>query len=157
MDSVAFTQAMGDSTKTKEECLVLLKKAMAYHNQYKLDAMNGRGADRPLFGLFCAAKMTGVQPKLFQTPIITQYDQLSTSQSPFVFDMNMSKKMEIYPGGGAFTAQTDDGYGVFYMFIGENHMTIHVSSYHACPETSSKGFADNLELAMKDIKALFDK
>lgn len=157
MDSKAFTEAMEDETTTKQERIALLKKAMAYHNQYKLDAMNGRGADRPMFGLFCAAKMTGAQPKLFQIPILTALDQMSTSQSPFVFDHNLSKKMTMYPGGGAFTAQTDDGYGCFYMFIGEDHMTIHVSSYHSCAATSSKKFADNLELAMKDIRELYAK
>ena len=46
---------------------------------------------------------------------------MSTSQSPFVFDNKLSKSMTCYPGGGAFTAQTDDGYGCFYMFIGEDH------------------------------------
>ena len=60
---------MEDETKTKEDRLALLRKAMAYHNQYKLDAMNGQGADRPMFGLLCAAKMTGAQPKLFQIPV----------------------------------------------------------------------------------------
>jgi len=87
----------------------------------------------------------------------TAFDQMSTSQSPFVFDSKLSKSMTCYPGGGAFTAQTDDGYGCFYMFIGEEHMTIHVTSYHSCAATSSKLFADNLELAMNDIKELFTK
>ena len=60
---------MEDESSTKSERLQLLKKAMEYHNQYKLDAMNGNGADRPMFGMFCAAKMLGIQPKLFEIPV----------------------------------------------------------------------------------------
>ena len=50
----------------RDVCISHLKKAMAYHHTYKLDAMNGRGADRHMFGLYVASKFLGIKPKIFE-------------------------------------------------------------------------------------------
>nr|CAB3233585.1 carnitine O-palmitoyltransferase 1, liver isoform-like [Phallusia mammillata] len=152
--SLAFTQAMDDPNVPRSECIKHLKTAMAYHHQYKLESMNGLGADRHMFGLIVAAKFAGVKPKLFETKILTDYDQLSTSQAPFIFDKKISKNMDVYPAGGAFSPLRDDGYGVFYLFLGENFTTIHITSYRSCPETDSKLFGEKLLEALEDMKQL---
>jgi len=154
--SVCFTKSMTDPSKSNEERLKALKNAMKYHNNYKLDAMSGRASDRTLFGLMAASKITNLekQPKLFDLSEIKSGDQLSTSQSPFVFDQKLSKKMKVYPAGGIFSPQTTDGYGVYYIFLGENNMNIHISSYRCHPETSSKMFGDALQASMDEIKQL---
>jgi len=51
---------------------------------------------------------------------ISDLDQLSTSQSPFYFDEKISRTLDLYPAGGAFAPQREDGYGVFYLFLGDN-------------------------------------
>lgn len=156
--SVAFTEAMIDPKATKEEKLNHLKKAMKHHNDYKLNAMSGRASDRSLFGLMAAARMSGQkQPALFDLPEIKAGDQLSTSQSPFMFDQKISRGMKVYPAGGAFAPQTMDGYSVYYLFLGENHMTIHIGSYRCHPETDSKKFSEALQSSMDEIKTLLTK
>ena len=57
---------MDDPNVSRSEVISHLKKAFAYHHNYKLEAMNGQAADRHMFGLFVAAKFAGVQPKLFE-------------------------------------------------------------------------------------------
>lgn len=157
-DSVAFTKAMVDPNATKEEKLLHLKKAMKNHNDYKLNAMSGRASDRSLFGLMAVARTSGEKlPPLFDMPEIKAGDQLSTSQSPFVFDQKLSRKMTVYPAGGAFAPQTSDGYGVYYLFLGEDHMTMHISSYRSHPETDSTKFSEAIQDSMTDIKTLLTK
>jgi len=153
--SVEFTKAMQNELCSKEEKLKHLKKAMKSHNDYKLDAMNGNGCDRSLFALGVVSKLSGLElPKIFTFPEIKSGDRLSTSQSPFVFDKSVSKKMTCYPAGGAFAPQTDDGYGVYYLFLGENFTTVHISSYRSCPATSSERFGQVFEKSIKEIKDL---
>jgi len=62
--------------------------------------------------------------------------------------------MTCYPAGGAFAPQTDDGYGVYYLFLGENFTTVHISSYRSCPATSSERFGQVFEKSIKEIKDL---
>ena len=57
---------MDDCSANKSEIIGHLKKAIAYHHNYKLEAMNGEAADRHMFGLYVASKFAGVQPKLFE-------------------------------------------------------------------------------------------
>ena len=47
-------------------------------------------------------------------------DQLSTSQSPYMYDKALKSMMISYPSGGAYAPQTEDGYGVFYLFLGDD-------------------------------------
>nr|XP_002122295.1 carnitine O-palmitoyltransferase 1, liver isoform-like [Ciona intestinalis] len=157
MHSLAFTKAMDDTSVSKSDCLKHLKAAMLHHNNYKLDAMNGRASDRHMFGLYVAAKFAGISPKIFNIKVFTDYDQLSTSQSPYLFDKHYADIIGLFPSGGGFAPQTEDGYGVYYLFLGENRMTIHITSYHSCAETSSQKFGQNLLQAMDDMKILLKK
>uniref|UniRef100_H2YI63 Choline/carnitine acyltransferase domain-containing protein n=1 Tax=Ciona savignyi TaxID=51511 RepID=H2YI63_CIOSA len=154
MDSVAFTKSMDDASYNRSDRLKHLKAAMTHHNKYKLDAMNGRASDRHIFGLYVAAKFAGVAPKLFNFKVLTDYDQLSTSQSPYQFEKEQSDKLNLFPSGGGFAPQTDDGYGVYYLFLGEDRMTIHITSYRSCLATDSARFGEQLRVAMDDIKQL---
>ena len=52
--------------------------------------------------------------------ILTDYDQLSTSQSPWFYDKDLAKKLDFFPAGGGFAPMRDDGYGVYYLFLGDD-------------------------------------
>jgi len=75
---------------------------------------------------------------------LTDYDQLSTSQSPFFYDKQLSAQMDIYPAGGAFPALREDGYGVYYLFLGDDfstYMILYIYDF-------------SVELALYFVKAL---
>ena len=52
-------RAMGNPEMTNEERVVLLRKACSEHQQLYRDAMNGKGIDRHMFGLYVACKGLG--------------------------------------------------------------------------------------------------
>jgi Choline/Carnitine o-acyltransferase len=52
-------RAVVNKTKTKAECVALLRKACDVHQSLYRDAMNGRGIDRHIFGLFVVSKGLG--------------------------------------------------------------------------------------------------
>ena len=61
---------MDDPSASKPEIIDYLKKAIAYHHNYKLEAMNGEAVDRHMFGLYVASKLAGITPKLFQHKVL---------------------------------------------------------------------------------------
>jgi len=153
--SVEFTKAMLDKNSSKEEKLTSFKKAVMSHNMYKLDAMSGRGCDRSWFGLKVVAQQTGLPiPKIFSFKEISSGDQLSTSQSPYMYDKGLKSKTSSYPSGGAYAPQTNDGYGVFYLYLGDDFTTVHISSYRSNPKTDSKLFGEKLQESIQEIKDL---
>ena len=50
---------MSDKTKSKAERIELLRKSCNHHQNLYRDAMNGRGFDRHLFGLYVLSKGLG--------------------------------------------------------------------------------------------------
>lgn len=52
--------------------------------------------------------------------VLFEPDHLSTSQCPFFYDKKLCDEMTMYPSGGNFGPQREDGYGVYYLFLGEN-------------------------------------
>lgn len=152
--SVAFTKAMDDPSKTSIEKAKLCKDAINHQHRYKLDAMNGEACDRHIFGLYIAAKMAGLTPKIFQNKHLLSPDQLSTSQSPYAFDSTITKRALLYPTGGAFGPQRPDGYGIYYLFLADNAMTIHITSFRSCPETDSEKMGEEIVKAIEDIKSV---
>lgn len=59
------------------------------------------------------------------------------------------------PGGG-FGPVSDEGYGISYMFAGDNRLFFHISSKHSTSATNSKQFMDRLCESFADMKKLFD-
>ncbi|VDN32118.1 unnamed protein product [Dibothriocephalus latus] len=78
-----------------------------------------------------------IRPFLFQ--ILSEPWRLSTSQTPIrqcssCFYPSDYLGITATPGGG-FGPVTADGYGVSYIFAGEDHIFLHISSYRTSKET----------------------
>lgn len=109
-DSVAFCKAHHDPAVPREEVVRLLRTAIAAHTKYTMDASDGRGVDRHLFGLKKLLRDGEKVPDLYQDPAYTYSGSwyLSTSQ--------LSSE---YFNGYGWSQVIDDGFGIAYM-INEN-------------------------------------
>ncbi|CAL1592149.1 unnamed protein product [Knipowitschia caucasica] len=155
-EAVSFVRAMEDCRATKAQRLSLFKKAADKHqNMYRL-AMTGAGIDRHLFCLYIVSKYYGGNSP-FLKQVLSEPWKLSTSQTPQqqlnLVDINKFPKY--VSAGGGFGPVADDGYGVSYIFVGENLITFHISSKYSCPDTDSYRFGQQIQKAMLDIQALF--
>ena len=140
-----------------------MRVACDVHQVLSRDAMNGRGCDRHLFALYVCARGLGLELP-FLTEVLTLPWTLSTSQTPLQQvthdradpdDPYLHDKLS--PGGG-FGPVSDDGYGVSYIFAGENRLFIHVSSKCKTgtePKTDSTRFGKRIYAALEDLKNLF--
>ena len=61
--------------------------------------------------------------------------------------------ISISPGGG-FGPVTDDGYGISYMFAGEDKIFFHVSSKRSSPMSDSEKFLNVLDSVLQEMKEL---
>ncbi|KAI6657714.1 Carnitine O-acetyltransferase-like [Oopsacas minuta] len=131
-----------------DKLLGLLKKFYIAHNKYSIEAWNGQGIDRHLFGLEMLSKQHNMSPKLFSNLgyIRNKHFQLSTSQLP--------NKYYQYPG---YAPLVQDGYGVCY---NPQKSDIHfiVSSYNSCPDTvTADRFSEVLIESLFCIKTLLEQ
>uniref|UniRef100_A0A669EDY6 carnitine O-palmitoyltransferase n=1 Tax=Oreochromis niloticus TaxID=8128 RepID=A0A669EDY6_ORENI len=159
IETCAFVRAMvGDETVSPERLRLLKLAAEKHQNLYRL-AMTGQGIDRHLFCLYVVSKYLGEDsPFLKELRADDQLNKLSTSQTPLqqveLFDL--VRHPEYVSSGGGFGPVADDGYGVSYIILGENHINFHISSKRSSPETDSHRFGTNIRQAMLDILGLFD-
>lgn len=138
---------------TREQRIMLLKRAVQYQTQVKVDASLGMGWDRHLFGMFVAAReMNRPTPALFQDKSFWMHDTLSTSQTPTRY--NDGWTLENCCMGGGFQAAFPEGYGVSYMIYGEDHIKFHVTSFRTNDSTSSAKMADAIVESMTEMKEL---
>ncbi|XP_030621951.1 carnitine palmitoyltransferase 1Aa (liver) [Chanos chanos] len=155
MESCDFVRAMINND-AREQKLKLLKKAAEKHQQMYRMAMIGKGIDRHLFCLYVVSKYLG-QDSPFLQEVLSEPWKLSTSQTPLqqveLFDL--VRHPEYVTSGGGFGPVADDGYGVSYVIVGENHINFHISSKHSSPETDSHRFGNNIRQAMLDMLDLF--
>lgn len=109
-DSTAFCKAHHDSSVPREEVVRLFRTALASHTKYTMDAGDGRGVDRHLFGLKKLLKDGEQLPDLYQDPAYSYSGSwyLSTSQL----------SSEFFNGYG-WSQVIDDGFGIAYM-VNEN-------------------------------------
>lgn len=109
-DSTAFCKAHHDSSVPREEVVRLFRTALASHTKYTVDAGDGRGVDRHLFGLKKLLKDGEQLPDLYQDPAYGYSGSwyLSTSQL----------SSEFFNGYG-WSQVIDDGFGIAYM-VNEN-------------------------------------
>ena len=109
-DSTAFCEAHHDSSVPREEVVRLFRTALASHTKYTVDAGDGRGVDRHLFGLKKLLKDGEQLPDLYQDPAYGYSGSwyLSTSQL----------SSEFFNGYG-WSQVIDDGFGIAYM-VNEN-------------------------------------
>lgn len=156
--SVQWVKAMTTVPTTKEQQILLLKKAIGAQTRLKNEAVVGQGWDRHLYSMFFVSLEIGMKPPaLFQNEVF-QYvrtpDMLSTSQTPPKFTNLWTLENSCL--GGGFCNVNPEGYGVSYIIVGEDLLVIHVSSTRSCPNTSSEKFSDAIMDALTDMKKLLD-
>lgn len=152
--SVEFCKAFDDPNVPKDDVKKFLKEAIEMQCRYKMEAMRGLGVDRHMFGLYCAAKGTNTDPlpDIFTDKAFNLQFLLSTSQTPVRTTDRWKEECSAVVGG--FGTVTDDGYGISYL-VYNDFITWSVHSKHSSSRTDSRKFADCLERAMEDMRALY--
>ncbi|XP_052619218.1 carnitine O-palmitoyltransferase 1, brain isoform isoform X2 [Peromyscus californicus insignis] len=151
-----FVRAMEDKEKTDQQCLALFRVAVDKHQALLKAAMSGQGIDRHLFALYITSRLLHVQSP-FLTQVQSQQWPLSTSQIPVqqmhLFDVH--NYPDYVSSGGGFGPANDHGYGISYIFMGENMITFHISSKKSSTKTDSHRLGQHIEDALLDVASLF--
>uniref|UniRef100_A0A671UPX2 Carnitine O-acetyltransferase n=1 Tax=Sparus aurata TaxID=8175 RepID=A0A671UPX2_SPAAU len=144
VDSFNFVQAMQDPNS---ERLALLQKAVQTHKTNTYDAIHGQAIDRHLLGL----KLLSIEdltsmPEIFMDTsfAVAHHYHLSTSQVGSKTDCVM-----------CFGPMVPDGYGVCYNPMDE-HINIAITAFNSCEETNAAKFAQAVEDALLDMRALLE-
>ncbi len=138
----------------KEEVLSLLCRAQDAHLLQVQDSMTGRGVDRHLFCLYVVSRYLELDSP-FLSSALGQPWRLSTSQTAVRGEfVEVAKNPELISVGGGFGPVDDQGYGVSYLFVGEERVFFHVSCKKSNESTDAKEFAMEIKKALADIKAL---
>lgn len=156
-ETSAFVKAI-EAGADKETLQGLVKSAASYHVTLYQSAMTGKGVDRHLFTLYVVSRYLGLDSKFLDTAL-TQKWRLSTSQTPHnqANLISFKEHPDMLSTGGGFGPVSDDGYGVSYIICDEDLIMFHISSKHSCHTTSSSRFGANIEKAMLDLAAVFQK
>ncbi|KAJ5994543.1 Carnitine O-acetyltransferase [Penicillium sp. IBT 35674x] len=115
-ESVAFCKAFHDHTVPREEVVKLFRAALAQHTKYTLEASDGRGVDRHLFGLKKLLQPGEKLPALYEDPAY------SYSGSWYISSSQLSSE---YFNGYGWSQVIDDGFGIAYM-INENSLNFNI-------------------------------
>ncbi|XP_063118074.1 palmitoyl thioesterase CPT1C isoform X3 [Rattus norvegicus] len=145
-----------DLPKQDQQCLALFREAVDKHQALLKAAMSGQGIDRHLFALYIMSRLLHMQSP-FLTQVQSQQWLLSTSQIPVqqthLFDVH--NYPDYVSSGGGFGPAHDHGYGVSYIFMGENAISFHISSKQSSTETDSHRLGQHIEDALLDVASLF--
>ncbi|KAH8705661.1 carnitine acetyl transferase [Talaromyces proteolyticus] len=139
-ESTAFVRASQDPTVPREQVVKLFRAALAQHTKYTLEASDGHGVDRHLFGLKKSLKEGEPLPEIFQDPVYTYSGSwyLSTSQ--------LSSE---YFNGYGWSQVIDDGFGIAYM-INEDSLQFNV----VCKRLGAERMSFYLNEAAIDLRDL---
>lgn len=116
-ESKKFVETWSDNNATTEEKINTFNAACKKHVGYLVEAADGKGVDRHLFGLKQMLKPGESLPKIFSDPVFS-YSQtwyLSTSQIPSEFFQSWGYSQVI-----------DDGFGLAYL-IAQDWLHVHIS------------------------------
>lgn len=113
-ESTAFCKAFHDPSVPREEVVRLFRAALSAHTKYTLDASDGRGVDRHLFGLKKLLRQGEKMPALYEDPAY------GYSGSWYLSSSQLSS--EFFNGYG-WSQVIDDGFGIAYM-INEDRYVI---------------------------------
>uniref|UniRef100_A0A1A8E6P1 Carnitine O-acetyltransferase n=1 Tax=Nothobranchius kadleci TaxID=1051664 RepID=A0A1A8E6P1_NOTKA len=147
VDSLGFVQAMQDPTKQNTERLALLQKAVQTHKENTYNAIHGQAIDRHLLGLRMQSivDLTSMPGIFMDTSYaVAHHFNLSTSQVGSKTDCVM-----------CFGPMVPDGYGVCYNPMDE-HINIAITAFNSCEETNAASFAQAVEDALLDMRALLE-
>nr|XP_027834431.2 carnitine O-palmitoyltransferase 1, brain isoform isoform X2 [Ovis aries] len=151
-----FVRAMEDKEKTDAQCLALFRLAVDKHQALLKAAMSGQGVDRHLFALYVVSQFLHLQSP-FLDQVHSEQWQLATSQIPVqqihLFDVH--NYPDYVSSGGGFGPADDHGYGVSYMFMGDDVITFHISSNKSSTRTDSRRLGQRIQDALLDVAALF--
>ena len=113
-DSVAFCNAMADPDVSAEECVKKFRTAVDTHVKNILDACEGKGVDRHLFGLKNCLEQGEEIPDIYKDKAFAYSGKwyISTSQ--------LSSE---YFNGYGWSQVVDEGFGIAYM-INENRYVL---------------------------------
>lgn len=126
----------------------MFRVAAQQHKKHSLEAMNGKGMDRHLFGLRKIAAEHGRKlPVLFETEAYKKMMAitLSTAQVPARNNVNVS-----------FGPSAPDCYDICYN-PQQNQVQFTICASHSCLETSSTRYAEELENALVDMRSIITK
>jgi len=157
-ESTAVVRAMV-SGRSREEVIDLLRTACEKHSLQNKQCMAGKGIDRHLFALYVVSRGIDVESEFLKTALSLPWVLSSSQQPQEQTDLRdkLSKELAakfVSPGGG-FGPVTQDGYGVSYMFAGEDMFFFHISSKKSSAETSSERFAKALMESLDQMAKLF--
>uniref|UniRef100_A0A336MRR1 CSON003723 protein n=1 Tax=Culicoides sonorensis TaxID=179676 RepID=A0A336MRR1_CULSO len=137
-----------ESTSAQSKTELFRTAAKAQHG-LMLDARKGKGIDRHLFGLWCAAYENKLPiPALFDDPLYVKSGGggnfvLSTSTLGYTINIGCVAPMVI------------DGYGVFYSML-RDCCWLMITTYKSSTVTSSEKFQTTFDAVMNDIKNVFE-
>uniref|UniRef100_A0A8C9AHE5 Palmitoyl thioesterase CPT1C n=1 Tax=Prolemur simus TaxID=1328070 RepID=A0A8C9AHE5_PROSS len=155
-EACSFVRAMEDREKTDPQCLALFRVAVDKHQALLKAAMSGQGVDRHLFALYIVSRFLHLQSP-FLAQVYSEQWQLSTSQIPVqqmhLFDVH--NYPDYVSSGGGFGPADDHGYGVSYIFMGDDKITFHISSKKSSTKTDSHRLGQHIEDALLDVASLF--
>ncbi|XP_023562449.1 carnitine O-palmitoyltransferase 1, brain isoform [Octodon degus] len=138
------------------QCLALFRAAVDKHQALLKAALSGQGVDRHLFALYIVSQFLDMQSP-FLAQVYSEQWQLSTSQIPVqqmhLFDVH--NYPDYVSSGGGFGPADDHGYGVSYIFMGDDAITFHISSKKSSTKTDSHRLGQHIEEALLDVASLF--
>ncbi|XP_019597169.2 palmitoyl thioesterase CPT1C isoform X1 [Rhinolophus sinicus] len=153
-----FVRAMDDKEKTDPQCLTLFRLAVDKHQALLKAAMSGQGVDRHLFALYIMSQFLHLQSP-FLDQVHSEQWQLATSQIPVqqvhLFDVH--NYPDYVSSGGGFGPVNDHGYGVSYIFMGNDTITFHISNKKSSTKTDSHRLGQHIEAALLDVASLFQE
>ncbi len=127
LEATRFAAAMDEEGRSAAEKVSLLRLAQDAHMRQIQDAMTGRGVDRHLFCLYVVSRYLELDSP-FLHRVLSEPWRLSTSQTAVRGEyIDVSVHPELSSCGGGFGPVDDEGYGVSYLFIGEERVFVHIS------------------------------
>lgn len=139
-ESVAFCKSFHDPAVPREEVVRNFRAALAQHTKYTLEASDGRGVDRHLFGL---KKLIGNGE---QTPALFKDPAFSYSSSWYISSSQLSSE---YFNGYGWSQVIDDGFGIAYM-INENSLNFNI----VCKRLGAERMSYFINLAGLELRDL---
>ncbi|KAJ5974567.1 hypothetical protein N7481_011777 [Penicillium waksmanii] len=150
-ESSAFCKAHHDTNTPREEVVKLFRAALAQHTKYTMDASDGRGVDRHLFGLKKLLQPGEKLPALYEDPAFAY------SGSWYISSSQLSSE---YFNGYGWSQVIDDGFGIAYM-INENSLNFNIVckrlGAHRMSYFLNEAATEMRDLLMPDLAAQAEK
>ncbi|XP_032341391.1 carnitine O-palmitoyltransferase 1, brain isoform isoform X2 [Camelus ferus] len=140
------------------QCLALFRLAVDKHQALLKAAMSGQGVDRHLFALYIVSQLLHLQSP-FLDQVHSEQWQLATSQIPVqqIHLFDVQNYPDYVSSGGGFGPADDHGYGVSYIFTGDEAITFHISSKKSSTRTDSHRLGQHIKDALLDVATLFQE